>query len=342
MKGNFSGYSKRYSIDTPANYAILTGISLFFWIAGYVDSMGYPVYSDVSATPLWDRVCRLLPNKTVTYLIGFLLLAGGAFLIHRANYMLIIIREKTLMPFLFYLLFISSNANSFPLNSASLGVFCLILAFYQLFTSYHDSQSIRKTFNAAFFIGAGSLLWIHILWFLPVFWWGMYYFKSMSLRTFLASLTGVALVYWFLLGWCVWQHDFTPFSLPFASLLKMTFLNTGGIRLFDWLSIIYLLFLALITIINIVVHEYDDSLRTRQFLFFLILFGLTSFCLYFLYEQKSDEFLGVTCMPFSILLAHFFTTGKGRKRYWLYYFSVFLFILLTFIRSPWGFLPFGL
>ncbi|GHT30083.1 hypothetical protein AGMMS49574_08710 [Bacteroidia bacterium] len=339
MKGSASGYDRSNYIDTPANYILLIGVSLFFWIAGYVDSIGYPVYSEVSATPLWDMVCHILPGKAVTYLIGFLLLAGGAFLIHRANYMLIIIREKTFMPFLFYFLFISSNANFIPLTSASLSIFCLILSFYQLFTVYHDPLAIGKMFNAAFFIGIGSLLWVHVLWFLPLFWWGMYYFKSMSIRTFGASICGLATIYWFLLGWCVWQHDFTPFSLPFGSLFKVSFPDLIAMWLVDWLSILFVLFLALMAMGNILLHEYDDNLRTRQFLFFFIIFTLGTFGLCFVYAQQSAEFQSVACMPFSILLAHFFTTAKGKKRHWLYYAAILIYIFLAIIRSPWGPFP---
>lgn len=64
-----------------------------------------------------------------------------AFLLHRANYVLVLIREKTMLPFLFYVLFISTNPDFFPLKSTSVGVFCLILAIYQLFTTYHDPEA---------------------------------------------------------------------------------------------------------------------------------------------------------------------------------------------------------
>ena len=56
-------------------------------------------------------------------------MAGGAFLVHRVNYALMLIREKTLLPFLFYALLTSTNPDFFPLKSTSVGVFCLILAF---------------------------------------------------------------------------------------------------------------------------------------------------------------------------------------------------------------------
>ena len=54
------------------------------------------------------------PGKLFTYLIGFLLMAGGAFLVHRVNYALMLIREKTLLPFLFYALLTVQTRISFP------------------------------------------------------------------------------------------------------------------------------------------------------------------------------------------------------------------------------------
>ena len=170
-----------------------------------------------------ECLCLVLPGKLFTYLIGFLLMAGGAFLVHRVNYALMLIREKTLLPFLFYALLTSTNPDFFPLKSTSVGVFCLILALYQLFTSYHDPDATDKAYNASLIISIGSLLWIHILWFLPLFWLGMYNFRTLNIRTFVASLFGILTVYWFVFGWCVWEWDFTAFTIPFTSLFKNPF-----------------------------------------------------------------------------------------------------------------------
>jgi hypothetical protein len=337
MRSRQSGYDKQYRIDSPFNYILLIGTSFFFWTAGYLTSAGYPVHSDASSTPLWGIVCQMLPNKTLTYLTGVLLTAGGAFLVHRANYVLVITREKSLMPFFLYILFISSNPGFFPLNPVSLSIFCLILAFYQLLTSYHDSGAVRNTFNAAFYIGVASLFWVHILWFLPVFWRGMHNFKVLNLRTFLASLIGVGVIYWLLLGWHVWKSGYAPVDLPFAfvPLLKPAFPVAGNWPLIDWIYVLYVAFLTLIAIVNILLHEYEDSLRTRQFLYFFILFFVVSFGLFLLYQQSSDEFLGVICIPASILLSHFFTVKTGKKMFYLYYVLIFFFIILSLMRSPW-------
>ncbi|MCC8134614.1 MAG: hypothetical protein LIP04_14345 [Tannerellaceae bacterium] len=311
-------------------------VSLLCWIVGYGFSVGYPVYGEITAPPLWNAICRILLGKTITYLTGFLLMAGGAFMIHRANFVLMLIREKTYLPFALYMLLISTNPDFFPLTATSAGIFCLILSIYQLFVSYHMPDATSRVFNITFIIGTGSLLWVHILWFIPLCWYGMYTFKIWNIRTFLASLLGVGTVYWFLLGWCVWTRDFTPFTVPFPTLLKVGMLSFTDVGWIHWIGLLYVSILTLIASGNIITHDYADALRTRQFLWFLIVFVVLAFLLFLSYGQESDEFLGVACLPASILLAHFFTLTHRKIVFWIYHFSVVLFVILIFVRL-WNF-----
>lgn len=329
-------YSHRHNLSGGGTFIVVLLACMACWIASYTQSVGYPVYGEVTAPPLWNAICRVLPGKAFTYAIGMLLMLGGAFLIHRANYILVLIREKTLLPFLFYVLFISTNPDFLPLKSTSLGVFCLILAIYQLFSSYHEPEAKSNAYNAALLIAIGSLLWIHILWFLPLFWIGMYNFRTLNIRTFLASMLGIVTIYWFLLGWCVWFRDFTPFTIPFATLFKIRFLISHEIGWIDWVSILWVALLTTVSAINIITHEYEDVLRTRQFLSFLILMTVWAFALFFLYEQASEEFLETACIPAAILIAHFFTVMRGRLVFWTFYSSIVLYIALLFIRL-WNF-----
>lgn len=330
-------YSHRFDFSSPATFAPVLLACVVCWIVSYLYSVGYPVYGEVSATPLWNAICEALPGKEFAYAIGMALMFGGAFLLHRANYVLVLIREKTMLPFLFYVLFISTNPDFFPLKPTSVGVFCLILAIYRLFTTYHDPAAVEGAYSAALLIGIGSLLWIHLLWFLPLFWLGMYNFRSLSPRTFTASLLGVATVYWFLLGWCVWQRDFTPFSHSFSVLFKIRFLIIGGFMSWNWSSILVGIALTVAASMNIIMHDAKDSLRSRQFLFFLIIMAVWSFGLYFLYEQVSEEFLETAIVPASILIAHFFTVARGRVVPVAFYSSVVVLMVAFFVRI-WNFL----
>lgn len=245
MRVAYNKYSRRFDFSAPPTFVPVLLACIACWVVSYLYSVGYPVYGEVSATPLWNTICQTLPGKEFTYIIGMALMFGGAFLLHRANYVLVLIREKTMLPFLFYVLFISTNPDFFPLKSTSVGVFCLILAIYQLFTTYHDPEAreglqcrLADRYRQS---ALGSFAVV-----LPLFWLGMYNFRSLTSRTFIASLLGVATVYWFLLGWCVWQRDFTLFNVPFSTLFKVRLLATDGIVLLDWISIMAI---ALLTVV---------------------------------------------------------------------------------------------
>ncbi|MBR5298158.1 MAG: hypothetical protein IKU29_09895 [Parabacteroides sp.] len=337
MRTSLSRYNRRFDFSSlPILLSVLIAC-LFCWIISYSYSIGYPIRGESFDTPLWNVICRLIPGKEFAYILGMVLILGGAFLIHRANYVLVLIREKTSLPFLFYVLFISTNPDFFPLKPTSVGVFCLILAIYQLFTSYHDPEAREKAYHAALLIGIGSLLWIHLLWFLPLFWIGMYNFRSLTVRTFLASVLGVLTVYWFLLGWCVWKHDFSPFIIPFSKLFSLHFLATDGFVLLNWLSIIAVALLTVVASLNIITHEVEDSLRSRQFLSFLMMMSIWAFGLYFFYKEVSEEFLEMACVPASILIAHFFTVMRGKIILWSFWTMITVLIAVFFIRI-WNFL----
>lgn len=332
-----TAYGHRYQIETPLTQLYLLCACIFCWVIGYMGSIGFPVYGEVEASSLWNVLCQVLRQKEWAYLFGLLLLFGGAFFVHRANYALVLIRERTLLPFLLYALLASTNPDFFPLKATSFGVFCLILALYQLFTSYHDPLATDKAYNMAILIAVGSLLWVYILWFLPLFWWGMYYFRAMGIRMFAATLMGVLTVYWFLLGWCVWQADFSAFTIPIASLFKIRPLTALWTSAVDWIQFLLVAGLTFLASMHIIMHENDDSLRVRQFLSFLIALSIGSFGLFFLYEQSSEEFLEISCVPSAILIAHFFTVNRGRYVFWLFHLSVALFLIL-FLVSVWNFL----
>ena len=334
-RGSYTNY--RFDSTTPQVFLPVILAGIICWVISYIYSIGYPVYGEVSDTPLWNQICQALPNKTFTYLIGFLLMMGGAFLLHRANYVLGLIREKSYLPMLLYILFISTNIDFFPLKSTSLGIFCLILAVYQLFISYHESESREQAYNAALLIGLGSLLWIHLLWFMPLLWYGMYRFRALNIKTFLASLLGLSTIYWFILGWCAYTRDFSLFTVPASILLRFRISTLVGFTISQWISIATISVMTALSAIHIITHDIEDSLRSRQYLYFLIVMACWSFGLFFLYELVSEEFLQAACVPTSLLIGHFFTVTRSRWIRWIFIAMCVVLIGNLFIQL-WNFL----
>lgn len=315
---------------------VLTACALC-WGACYVDSVGYPVTDKEAVTPLWNALCGMLKGKTQAYLLGMLLTAGGAFLLHRASYAMVLIRENTRLPLLFYILLISTNLSFLPIKSTSFGVFFLILALYELFTAYHDTGAWGKAFNVGLLLGAGSLLWTQLLWFLPVFWIGMYIFMSLGGRTLFATLAGVIAVYWLLLGWCFFEGNYAPFTDTFPEMFRVSPLAFSDVATETLIEMGVGTLLAVVSVVNIALHDIDNRRRARHYLLFTTILAAWSYALYFLFDQVAEEFLMTTCVPVSILIGHFFTSVRNRFVTWLFYATVTLFIALLFLRL-WNFL----
>ena len=95
MRVAYNKYSRRFDFSAPPIFVPVLLACIVCWLVSYLYSVGYPVYGEVSATPLWNTICQALPGKGFTYIIGMAFMFGGAFLLHRANYVLVLIREKT-------------------------------------------------------------------------------------------------------------------------------------------------------------------------------------------------------------------------------------------------------
>ena len=86
MRVAYNKYSRRFDFSAPPTFVPVLLACIACWVVSYLYSVGYPVYGEVSATPLWNTICQTLPGKEFTYIIGMTLMFGGAFLLHRANY----------------------------------------------------------------------------------------------------------------------------------------------------------------------------------------------------------------------------------------------------------------
>ena len=321
---------------SPATYRYIVAGCLFCWVSCCIFSVGFPFREETDTPLLWNTIYQALPNKQIAYLAGFLLALGGAFLLHRLNYTVMLIREKNYLPLVLYLLLTSTNFLFFPLNATSISAFFIIIALYFLFISYHDTFSQDKIFAMSFSVGIGSLIWIQILWFVPLFWYGMYLFKSLNLKTFSASILGLATVYWFLLGWCVWSGDYTAFTIPFNTLVQLNLLHFSELYMLDFIELTIIFALTLTAIINIITHNYLENLRTRRYLSFLITMTFWSGLLYLLYEQPSEELQQTAYISAALLLSHLFTVLHNRVMCYLFYIFTFtLFVLLAY--QVWNF-----
>lgn len=207
-------------------------------------------------------------------------------------------------------------AGSFLFSSmrASLGILCFV-AFLLLFArTYQDKESTGTTFYAFIMLGLGSLIHVHALYFLPVFWLFMAFkIQSLSWRTFIASVFGVVLPYWFALVWFIWQEDFSLFFEHFEQLGWVTFpYDYSTVTLPQLLLFILLTVIGTIGAVHYLRTRYKDKIRTRMLFDGFIITASLSAILLALQPQHMTLLLPIMICCVSPLIAHFLALTQTR------------------------------
>ena len=218
-------------------------------------------------------------------------------------------------------------------RSISFAIFLMIFALFELYGSYQNPTSIGRMFNMMFYLCVGSFVWPYILWFIPVFWVGMYQFRILNVRTFSATLLGIFTVFWFVLGWSILKHDMVIF-IHIAQCFSDIHLVFVDEALFAKLPMYLLLFgLCMIILpVYISLYESENVIRTRHFISFLFMLGLSSFLLSLLYAPVFVNFECVFYLSVSIIASYAFSGKHEIVSYSVYYLVVAALIIFLFIR----------
>ncbi|MDR3246922.1 MAG: hypothetical protein LBT50_10910 [Prevotellaceae bacterium] len=322
---NYYSTEKRNRVlpEKPA-MAITFVICLICWGISYFHSEGLPISS------------KILIYKEIAYIVGLLAVLTVGFVIQRINDLEMFVRERTRLPFMLFLLFFSTNAGLLPASEATIVIVCMVAFLYELFKSYQIPEATIRFFNASVYLGFAGLFVPQILFFVPLMWVGMYHFRVLELKSFLASLTGVMTVYWILLAWCVWTGDFSIYTGCYKELIHFNFFSVKSLFQYHGLALSGILILTVISCFYVKIDSFSNNVRTRMMLSFLINISVLSVILIFLYGDKADILQAVLYLSDAVLIAYFFTTAKIRAKLVLYYFMLIL-LLFSFISSLWSF-----
>jgi hypothetical protein len=282
-----------------------------------------------------NSINKILKNKEIAYTIGLLAVLMIGFGIQRINDIEMFTGKRTPWPFTFFFLFFSTNVDLQPLSKAIIVLFCFVAFLYEMFKSYQMPEATINFFNASVYLGFASLFVPQILFFVLLMWNGMYNFRALELKGFLASLIGVMTIYWILLAWCVWMHDFSVYTQWFNELININFFPLKSLLQYHKPVLPCVLILTIISCFYIKMESSGNSVHIRMIQSFLINFSILSVILIFLYGDQVDLFQEVLYLPASMLIAHFFKTVKHRIMFILYYLILIL-LLFSFITNVWN------
>ena len=191
-----------------------------------------------------------------------------------------------------------------------------VISLFLLWHCYQDKGAVGWTFYTFFFLGAGSLAQIQVLYYLPIFWLMMAWFIfSLSWRTFFASLIGLITPYWLCLPFFVLQGEdclahLTNHLRPLLDIMSLP--DYSVLNITEWVFLGFLVLLMVIGSFHFLANSYKDTIRVREIYYSLITTAAYSLFLVLVEPQCYDMVIHVLILVVSPMIAHFFALTHSR------------------------------
>lgn len=287
---------------------------------------------------LWNRLMSFgLPGWS-NRLAGFVLYALIGYFLIELNNTFAIIRMRASVQTSLYFLLITACPAMHPLYAGQVAAVAFLLSLYFLFKSYQQAHPSGNVFHSFVFIGAGSLLFPQLLYFIPIWLIGAYNFKSLTPRSFCAALLGLSVPYWFLLGHAIFHKEIDLFYVPFSELARFQPVDLlNGFAQWELVTLAYLFILFIISTIHCIVAGYEDKIQTRGYLHFLIFLNFCIFFFILLQPAYSMNLMSLLFITASILIAHLFVLTNNKLSNWFFICSMVA-LLFLFAFNTWSLL----
>lgn len=283
--------------------------------------------------PLWETFSNFCIPSWANRTISFILYSIIGYFLIELNNTFSIIRMRASIQTAIYFLLIAICPSIQILYAGDLAAVAFLIALFFLFKSYQQIRPSGDIFHAFVFIGMGSLLFPQLMLFIPVFWIGAYNFQSLQPKSFFASLIGWSVPYWFLLGYAFYHEQIELFYQPFQELV--TFMPIRfDFQLWEMATIGYLFILFVVSSGHCLVAGYEDKIRTRSYLHFLIFLNLCIFIYIVLQPALSVHLLSMLLIGVSILSGHLFALTSSRTSN-IFFICALVLLFLLFGFNIW-------
>ena len=285
------------------------------WVLTYFLFPGSIASTVLEGSPsAWQPARDFLLPGWADRIVSFLIYATIGYFLIELNNQFSIIRMRASMQTAIYFLFVTVCLEMHLLYAGDIAALVSLISIYFLFRSYQQSHAAGYLFYSFLFIGMGSIIFpqltvFSILWILEA-----YRFQSLTLRSFCGALLGWMLPYWFLFGHAFFYNEMDLFYRPFIEL--STFGEAFHLQtLQSWeLAILgYLLVLFIVSAVHCIAAGFEDKIRTRAYLQFLIDLTIFLFLLIAIQPNYCNDLLPLLMISNSILIGHFFVLTNSKS-----------------------------
>lgn len=269
-------------------------------------------------------------NLLLSNVVSLLITALNAFFIGQLNNKFTIIRTRTFLPILFFVLLMATWHETHTIVISHLSLSLVLLSLFAIFRVYRNRNASEQAFLSSFLIAVASIFIEPLVLYIPLIWIGLVLFYSLSFRNFLATLVGL-LIPWIL--YLAVRYYYQPDMTWLMSLTKSFELGIPilGRPLNELIYIVMLFVLSIIGFVGLLANMNQDSMQTRGLINFNSWFLALSFLFSMIFVKQFFVFLPFVGVGLAILLAHPLTLKKSN--FFTYLFLIFIGVNILFVIS---------
>lgn len=300
------------------------------WVSTYFlfpDLMTAPTQENLSS--FWQSARDFLLPGWAERIVSFLVYAVIGYFLIELNNQFGIIRMRASMQTAIYFLLVTACPEMHLLYAGDIAALAFLISIYFLFKSYQQSRAAGYLFYSFLFIGAGSILFPQLT-VLSVLWlFEAYRFQALTPRSFCGALLGWMLPYWMLFGHAFFYYEMELFYRPFIELTTFgDVFNLQILQTWELAVLGYLLVLFIVSAVHCIAAGFEDKIRTRAYLQFLIDLTIFLFLLIAIQPNYCSDLLPLLMISCSILIGHFFVLTNSKSSNVFFIVSLVSLILL--------------
>lgn len=300
------------------------------WVSTYFlfpDLMTAPTQENLSS--FWQSARDFLLPGWAERIVSFLVYAVIGYFLIELNNQFGIIRMRASMQTAIYFLLVTACPEMHLLYAGDIAALAFLISIYFLFKSYQQSRAAGYLFYSFLFIGAGSILFPQLT-VLSVLWlFEAYRFQALTPRSFCGALLGWMLPYWMLFGHAFFYNEMELFYRPFIELTTFgDVFNLQILQTWELAVLSYLLVLFIVSAVHCIAAGFEDKIRTRAYLQFLIDLTIFLFLLIAIQPNYCSDLLPLLMISCSILIGHFFVLTNSKSSNVFFIVSLVSLILL--------------
>lgn len=281
---------------------LLVVVCCVLWLSAFFGARIITL-SGQSTTLMHNVQTYVAPNTLTSTLLSLGFTLFNAFLLAQLNNRFTIIRTRTFLPLLVFMLLMSTWNETHTVNGSHIVLTLFIFSLFYFFSMVRNKSNSEQAFMGSFLISVGSILINPLIFIIPVCWIGFIMFQSLTLRTFLASIFGT------LAPWILYLSALVLFNPSYN--FRQVFVIIPSIDLTFSMSLLpRIIYIGLITvimiisIINLYSLAHSDAIDTQNKLNFLVLLVIAFSVLSFLFMSQFVLFLPIIALVYSLLISH--------------------------------------